>query len=84
MEPEPMLVQLTSPGGVAAPRHARCPRCREGLPDRDDASLPARRAPAQWVRSRGARLHPPSAGTRLVSWPSIVPTNYSWKRLEGH
>ena len=73
-----MLVQSTSPSGVAGPRGTPCPRSRDGLPDRDDVPENVRRVPAQRVRPRGPRLHPSSMGPRLVSWPGMVPAN-SWR-----
>jgi len=49
-----------------------CPRSRDGLPDRGDLPENVRREPAKWVRPKRQRLHPLSAGPRLVSWPGIV------------
>ena len=68
-----MLVQSTSPSGVAAPRDTPCPRSRDGLPDRDDVPDTVRLG-----RSRGARL------AMLVLWPSTVLTNDGWNQLEAH
>ncbi len=61
-----MAFQLTSPSGVAGPRGTSC-----DVPD------DVRRVPAKWVRPRGPRLDPPSAGTPLVPWIGTVPTTIS-------
>ncbi len=60
-----MLIQLTSPSGVAAPRSASC-----------DVHDNVRRVPAKRVRLRRPRLDPPSAGTPLVPWLGTVAANY--------
>ena len=67
-----MLAQLTSPSGKASPQGTPC-----------DVPGIVRRVPAQWVQSREARLHPPSAGTPLVSWPSTVLTTHIENPLEA-
>lgn len=68
-----MLGQLTSPSGKASPRDTPW-----NVPDT------VRRVPAEWVQSREARLHPPSAGAQLASWPSTVLTTHIEIPLEAH